>query len=148
MGMILERVLHPGGTVDLANRRVERVLLTSGELARHRLRVRTDAGREIGISLPHGHGLHDGDLLHLDDALAIVVQQAEEDLLRLLPRTPEEFALAGYQVGNLHRAAMIEGGAVTVLYDKAIESVAARFHIPCEKARGKFRPVQNSGHSH
>ena len=143
--MILDRV-HP--PADLARRQVERVVLSSAELAKHRQRVRTDAGREVGIDLPHGHTLKDGDLLHLDDALAIVVQQADEDLLRLLPRTPEEFALAGYQVGNLHRAAMIDGRAVSVLYDKAIEALAARLHIPCEKARGKFRPVQNSGHSH
>ncbi len=143
--MILEHV-HP--PADLAKRTVERVVLTSADLARHRQRVKTDAGREVGIALPHGHTLHDGDLLHLDDTLAIVVQQAEEDLLRLLPRTPEEFALAGFQVGNLHRAAMIAGGAVTVLYDKTIEALVARFQIPCEKARGKFVPVQNSGHSH
>ena len=143
--MILEHV-HP--PADLGGRRVERVVLASADLARHRQRAKTDSGREVGISLPHGHTLHDGDLLHLDDELAIVVQQAEEDLLRLLPRTPEEFALAGYQVGNLHRAAMIDGSAVAVLYDKAIEALAARLQLPFEKVRGKFVPVQNSGHSH
>lgn len=146
--MILEHVVHHHGPVDLSKRKVERIRLDSAELAKHRQRVKTDAGREVGISLPQGHHLHDGDLLHLDEALAIVVDQQEEDLLRLLPRTPEEFALAGYQVGNLHRAAMIDGGAVTVLYDKAVEALAARFHLPCEKVRGKFKPLQQSGHSH
>jgi urease accessory protein len=144
--MILEQVLR--APADLSRRKVERIVLTSGELAKHRQRVKTDAGREVGIALPHGATLHDGDLLHLDDVLAIVVEQAEEDLLRLLPRNAEEFALAGYQVGNLHRAAMIDGRAVTVLYDKAIEALAGRLHIPFEKGRGKFRPVQNSGHGH
>jgi urease accessory protein len=144
--MILERIVPP--PVDLAKRKIERVVLASAELAKHRQRVMTDAGREVGIALPHGATLRDGDVLHLDESVAIVVHQAEEELLRLLPRTPEEFALAGYHVGNLHRAAMIEDRAVTVLYDKAIESLAERIRIPCEKVRGKFRPVQNSGHSH
>jgi urease accessory protein len=144
--MILEQVLP--APADLAKRKVERIMLTSAELAKHRQRVKTDAGRDVGIALPHGATLHDGDVLHLDESLAIVIEQAEEELLRLIPRTAEEFALAGYQVGNLHRAAMIDGRAVTVLYDRAIEALAERFHIPYEKGRGKFRPVQNSGHTH
>jgi len=146
--VILEHVVHAHEPVDLSKRKVERIRLASSDLARHRQRVQTDAGREVGISLPHGHTLKDGDLLHLDDALAIVVEQVEEDLLRLLPRTPEEFALAGYQVGNLHRAAMIDRRGVTVLYDKAIEAMANRFHLAFEKVRGKFLPLQSSGHSH
>src|SRR5262249_38966275 len=75
----------------LGARRVERVVLTSSDLARHRQRVMTDAGRDIGISLPHGVALKDGDLLHLDAECAIVVEQAEEDLLWLQPQTPEQF---------------------------------------------------------
>jgi urease accessory protein len=144
--MIIEHVVPP--PVDLGNRRIERLVLTSAEMAKHRQRGVTDAGREVGIALPHGSTLRDGDVLHLDEMLAIVIQQAEEELLRLLPRTPSEFALAGYQVGNLHRAAMIDARAVTVLYDKAVEALAERWQIPFEKGRGRFRPVQNSGHVH
>lgn len=146
--MILENIIRADTPLEAAGRRVERLVLTSAELAKHRQRARTDAGRDVGISLPHGSTLRDGDVLHLDPALAIVVCQAEEELLRLLPGNPDEFALAGYQVGNLHRAAMIDAKGVTVLYDKAIESMAARFHIPTERVRGKFCPLQNSGHQH
>ena len=146
--MIVEKVVQAESPLEAAGRRVERLVLTSGDLAKHRQRVKTDAGREVGISLPHGSVLRDGDVLHLDPALAIVVCQAEEDLLRLRPRTPEEFALAGYQVGNLHRGAMIDAASVTVLYDKAVEAMAARLHIPAERVRGKFCPLQNSGHQH
>jgi urease accessory protein len=104
--MIVEKVIPAPSS--LGSRRLERVVLTSGDLARHRQRVKTDAGRDVGISLPHGVALKDGDLLHLDAECAIVVEQAEEDLLWLQPQTPEQFGLMGYQVGNLHRAAMID----------------------------------------
>jgi urease accessory protein len=144
--MIIEKVM--AAPASLESRRIERVVLTSGELAKHRQRVKTDAGRELGISLPHGTTLKDGDVLHVDPDLAIVIEQADEDLLRLLPRTPEEFGLMGYQVGNLHRAAMIDHQGIAVLYDKAIEALAQRFHVPCERLPGKFRPAQNHGHSH
>jgi urease accessory protein len=144
--MILEKVLHPAPALDGAA--VERIVLASGDLAKHRQRVKTDAGREVGISLPHGITLKDGDVLHRDPALAIVVVQAEEELLRIRPRTPEEFGFMGYQVGNLHRAAMIDHHGIAVLYDKAIEALAQRHHVPCERAKGKFVPAQNQGHSH
>ncbi|RPH47770.1 MAG: urease accessory protein UreE [Planctomycetota bacterium] len=144
--MIVEHVIP--APASFGSRRVERVVLTSGDLAKHRQRVKTDAGREVGISLPHGVALRDGDVLHVDDELAIVIEQAEEDLLRILPRTPEEFGRMGYQVGNLHRAAMIDHDGIAVLYDKAIEALAHRFHVPCERRPGKFRPAQNHGHSH
>jgi urease accessory protein len=144
--MIVERLVP--APVLPGSRRVERVVLSSGDLAKHRQRVKTDAGREIGISLPHGAALKDGDVLHADADVVIVVEQAEEDLLRLLPRSPEEFGVLGYQVGNLHRAAMIDARGIAVLYDKAVEALAHRFHVPCERVPGKFRPAQNHGHSH
>jgi urease accessory protein len=146
--MILERVVSHLSQLDLGARAVERVRLESGDLAKHRQRVRTDLGREIGIALPPGPGLKDGDVLYLDEARAIVVEQAEEELLRLGPRTPAEFARIGYEVGNLHRSAMIEEKHVAVLYDKAVLALAERLGIPCERVRGKFRPVEHSGHSH
>jgi urease accessory protein len=144
--MILEKVLHPAPATG--SRKVERIHLSSADLAKHRQRVKTDAGREVGISLPHGVTLKDGDVLHMDDAVAIVVQQAEEELLRIRPRTPEEFGTMGYHVGNLHRAAMIDHHGIAVLYDKAIEALAQRHHVPCERVNGKFVPAQNHGHSH
>jgi urease accessory protein UreE len=84
----------------------------------------------------------------VDESLAIVIEQAEEDLLRLLPRTPEEFGRVGYQVGNLHRAAMIDHHGVSVLYDMAVEALARRIQVPCERISGKFLPGQSHGHSH
>ena len=144
--MILEKVLHPAP--PLGSRKIERIVLDSAELAKHRQRVKTDAGREVGLSLPHGSTLKDGDVLHVDDGVAIVVSQAEEDLLRIHPRSPEEFGYMGYQVGNLHRAAMIDRHGIAVLYDKAIEALAQRHHVPCERVKGKFVPAQNQGHSH
>ena len=144
--MIVEQVIPT--PPSLGARRVERVVLTSGDLAKARQRVRTDAGREIGISLPHGAALKDGDVLHLDAEIAIVVQQAEEDLLWLQPKSPEEFGFMGYQVGNLHRAAMINHHGIAVLYDKAIEALAHRHRVSTMRAPGKFRPGQTHGHSH
>jgi urease accessory protein len=146
--MILEHVVRPAPSLDDGRRKIETITLTSADLAKHRHRAKTDAGREVGISLPHGVTLRDGDVLHLDETLAIVVRQSEEDLLRIRPRTPEEFGLIGYQVGNLHRAAMIDRDGIAVLYDPAVEALARRHHVPSERVPGKFVPAQNQGHSH
>jgi urease accessory protein UreE len=144
--MIVEKVIP--APPSLGARRLERVVLTSGDLAKARQRVTTSGGREIGISLPHGVALKDGDVLHLDAEVAIVVEQADEDLLWLQPKSPEEFGFLGYQVGNLHRAAMINHHGIAVLYDKAMEALAARLRVNTRRAPGKFRPGQTQGHSH
>ena len=146
--VIVEQLAGNVTGVSLGDRKIERVALASDGLAKHRQRVKSDAGREIGISLPHGATLSDGDILHLDAVSAVVIFQEEEYLLRFLPRSPEEFGEVGYQVGNLHRAAMVDATGVTVLLDPAVEALAARFHFPCERAKGKFRPMQNTGHKH
>ena len=147
--MIFESVVGRLSETPPGSRRVERIILASAELSKHRQRATTDSGREVGITLPHGVTLSDGDVLHLDDELAVVVEQSEEDLLLLTPARPEDFGLVGYQVGNLHRAAMINEEGVTVLYDTAVEAMAARFGIACERRRGKFVPIKNTtGHEH
>jgi len=145
--MIVEHVVgHGPPPVSL---RVERVVLGSADLARHRFRAVTDAGREIGISLPHGEHLQHGDLLYVDAAVVVMVEQAEEDLLVLRPESSEDFAKAGYHVGNLHRAAMIGPSGISVLYDRQIEALAGRLGIPFERKLGRFIPVPDAaGHSH
>ena len=143
--MILERVVDRLSRIDRAAFRLERVVLTSEQLAKHRQRAVTDAGREVGITLAHGTLLRDGDVLHLEDGLAIVVEQAEEDLLRVRPRTPEQFGVIAYEVGNLHRAAMIDAQSVTVLYEPAMEALARRLDAPFERVTAKFHP---GGHRH
>ena len=68
-----------------------------------RQRLRTEAGREIGLALPTGTRLSPGDILYQDTDVEIVVEGKPEKVFALRPEKREVFGLICYQIGNLHR---------------------------------------------
>jgi urease accessory protein len=88
---------------DLAHRHaVDVVRLSRGDLARRRLRTRTEAGEEIAIALPREQKLFEGALLALKQDGALVVRVETEYWLRLAPRDAAAALRIGYFCGNLH----------------------------------------------
>src|SRR5262249_18755608 len=83
-----------------------------------RLRVRgrreSDGGVAFGLSLPRGTILRRGDCLVLDEAKAvIVVVERPEPVFLIEPRTPQEWGLFAYHIGNRHLPLMTtEAGIV------------------------------------
>src|SRR5688500_11431775 len=63
--------------------RVERIVVGAEDAARHRLRVRTDAGTECAISIPRDQRLANGSILLLEEERAILVTMREEQILKL-----------------------------------------------------------------
>jgi hypothetical protein len=57
-----------------AGRPIEWVTLDFHAMARSHLRVTTDAGTDLGISLPRGERLADGDVLHVDAERIVAVR--------------------------------------------------------------------------
>jgi urease accessory protein len=75
---------------------------------------RSDGGIAFGLSLQRGAILRGGDCLVLDEAktVAVVVERPEPVLL-MEPRTPQEWGLFAYHIGNRHLPLMItEAGIV------------------------------------
>jgi urease accessory protein len=98
---------------------VDELDLTTEERERAHLRARSRGNRELIISLPRGEELHDGDVVYVDDGVAVVVVAAAEDVLEVSPQTPREWALAAYQLGNLHRPARFLPDAILTPYDRS-----------------------------
>ncbi len=91
-------------------------------------RLTTQAGREIGLALPTGTILFPGDVLYRDAQLEIVVAGIPEKVFVLRLNTREEFGLACYQIGNLHRPIGFQvsdsrngAGAILTPYEPALE---------------------------
>jgi urease accessory protein len=98
---------------------VDELDLTTEERERAHLRARSRGNRELIISLPRGEELHDGDVVYVEDGVAVVVAAAPEDVLEVNPRTTREWALVAYQLGNLHRAARFLPDAILTPYDRS-----------------------------
>jgi len=144
-----------GKLADL-NRPVEAVdelALTTAERERPHLRVRSRGNRELIISLPRGEELHDGDVVHVDAGIAVVVVAAPEDVLEVRPRTAREWALAAYQLGNLHRPARFLGDAILTPYDRSTAEVLLALGVATRRATRGFvgercRAVMHHHHGH
>ena len=117
---------------------VDELELTTEERERAHLRVRSRGNRELIISLPRGEELYDGDVVQLADAVAVVVVAAPEDLLEVRPRTTREWALAAYQLGNLHRPARFLDDAILTPYDPASAEVLQGLGVATRRATRGF----------
>lgn len=91
--------------------KVERVFIPFHDAGRRRIRVTTDHGTNIGVDLPDGHSLQDGDVLAGEDGtdrlVVIEVAPSEAMALRMSKEIPAdqlfEFGVKlGHMLGNQH----------------------------------------------
>jgi urease accessory protein len=128
---------------------VETVYLRSDDLVKRIQRVTTDHGREIGIRLKETKDLTEGDLLYLDERIAIVVRVQEDDLLVIRPRNLKQMGEIAHQLGNRHLPAQFEGEEMWVQYDRLVEDLLQQLDIPYERAKRKVRQAfRHVGHHH
>lgn len=117
---------------------------------RSRLRATLSDGREVGIVLPRGQSLRDGDLLEADDgtviavrALAEVVSQVRCTDLLLLGR-------AAYHLGNRHMPVQILPGELRYHHDHVLDEMLAQLGLTPQLAHLPFEPesgAYGTGHS-
>lgn len=85
---------------------MESVLVERHEMQRGRLRRKTDRGTDVGLDLPGGTVLRNGDLVR-GDGVTILVRQAPETVgvVRAAgrPAAPQAWMLVAHAIGNMHR---------------------------------------------
>jgi urease accessory protein len=150
---VVEAVLGNLTELDRQVEAVDELELTTEERERAHLRARSRGNRELIISLPRGEELHDGDVVHVDDGVAVVVVAAPEDVLEVSPRTPREWALAAYQLGNLHRPARFLPDAILTPYDRSSAETLRALGVATRRTRSGFvgercRALTNHRHGH
>lgn len=119
--------------IELAERVDANVALTLEQRVRSRLRIRIDDGREVGILLPRGQILKDGDLLASEEGLVVRIVAAPERLSSALCDDPLLLARACYHLGNRHIALQIEPGRLRWLHDHVLDCHGARSRAPGER---------------
>lgn len=113
-----------------------------------RQRVRTAAGREIGIALPTGNRLSPGDVLYRDADVEIVVEGALEPVFVFSPENRETFGRVCYQIGNLHRPIGFDDSAIFVPYEPVLEKQFNRFGFAYTVEKRVFTGVVQQSHTH
>jgi urease accessory protein len=106
-----------------SNGTLERVVLDDATRRRSRFRVRTDAGRELGVVVGDVT-LEPGDVLADDDAMVVVavasVPAASVELSDVAD--PVWLVEFGHAVGNLHRPLAVRDGAVHVALERGADA--------------------------
>jgi urease accessory protein len=126
--------------------------ITLGWEERVRVRAlrRSDAGVEFGTALPRGTVLRGGDCFVLDETRTIVaVVERPESVFVIEPRTPQEWGLFAYHIGNRHQPVMITPRALVCPCIAGVEQLFEQQHIPYSRATIPFTPATTVvSHSH
>ena len=109
-----------------------------------------DDGREAGIFLERGDALHEGDLLHGDDGLAVRVTAAAEQVSTVTCSDPLLLARACYHLGNRHVALQIEPGRLRYLHDHVLDDLVRGLGLEVTVEDAPFEPEPGAygGHAH
>lgn len=118
MNLIIETILPPDATVA-ATLEQDFVELEWFEADRRILRKTSQAGRDIAFRLlREGQRLQHGDLVYLDEKLAIFINIKPSEAIVLSPKTLPEMARACYEIGNKHSPLFLDGDELLLTYDK------------------------------
>ena len=97
---------------------VETVTVPVADLARRRLKARTDKGTDVAIALPRSQRLEDGAVLSATETCAIVVRVEAENWMRLRSANADAALRIGYFAGNLHWRVKFDGRDLLVALDQ------------------------------
>ncbi|SDC68111.1 urease accessory protein UreE [Paraburkholderia lycopersici] len=110
-----------------------------------------DSGEEVGVVLPRGTVLHDGDMLVADDGGLVRVIAAAESVL--LVRAPDRLTLtrAAYHLGNRHTPVEVGVDTLKLEADPVLEDMLKRLGAQVERVQLPFQPeagAYGGGHRH
>jgi urease accessory protein len=148
---VVERVYRNGDLPDAA-RTFARDTVTLGWEDRTHVhgRRRTDGGLEFGTSLPRGTVLRAGDCFALDtERLVVSVVEREEPVFLIEPRTPGEWGMFAYQIGNRHQPLMITDEGLVCPDVPGVEQLLRQHRMPYVRAIRPFTPATTvAAHTH
>jgi len=113
-------------------------------------RRRTDGGVEFGTSLPRGTVLRAGDGFVLDDErLVVSIVERAEPVFVVEPRTPHEWGLFAYHIGNRHQPMMVTDRALVCPDVPGVEQLLQQHRMPYTRATLPFTPAATvAAHQH
>src|SRR5690606_5150487 len=123
--------------------RIEEIALGRDDLARRRIRIRTDAGTDCAIAIARSERLFDGAVLLLEPARAIVVRMDPERWLSIVTESEAAALQLGYFAGNMHWRGRFDGPVLRIALEGARENYLARLEPVL--ALGSLRVLEGEG---
>lgn len=105
------------------------VRLAGDDVFRHRLRVTSEGGRDIAISLARGEHIYDGAVLCFEPDFAVVAEVDAARWLRITPTSKADGLLIGHQAGHLHWKVRFDGEDLLVLLETPVQEYVDRLRV-------------------
>lgn len=116
--MIIEEIVGNIKTVPILDLEVDVLEIEWFETTKRIQRKRTKAGMEIAIKfMKEGQRLHQGDILYLDDELAVVVHIKPCDAIVMTPNSLLEMGTICYEIGNKHLPLFIQNDQIMMPFE-------------------------------
>jgi urease accessory protein len=113
--------------------------------------VRLDDGEEIGLLLPPGTILREGDVIESADRDRVRIAAATEPILFVTASDSERLARAAYHLGNRHVPVEIGAGFLRLEADPVLQEMLRRLDVSVEERKEGFNPESGAyggGHRH
>ena len=119
-----------------------------------RLRAVLDSGDDVGLFLPRGTVLRQGDLLQTTTGLVVQVIAALESVSTATSADPLLLARACYHLGNRHVALQIGADWLRYLHDHVLDHMVRELGLAVVREQAPFEPEAGAygsngfGHGH
>lgn len=149
--LVREKVGNLSGT-STGNRQVDELQVEWFDTAKRIQRKRTSGGREIAVKfLQEGQRLAQGDILYMDDEVAVTVHILPCEAIIIRPRNMVEMGTVCYEIGNKHLPLFLQDNEVLVPYEEPLFRWLQAAGFTPEKAERQLLHMLNSTvtpHSH
>jgi urease accessory protein len=146
MYRVISRSDHHHGEID------DSIVLPYEVRQRGRFRASSKTGMDVGVFLPRGDVLQDGDCLFTECGKVFLVEAQEEEIVTASAKDWLTFSKACYHMGNRH--VPMEIGELWLRFqpDHVLEEMVELFGLECNHHQAMFNPesgaYHGSGHSH
>ncbi len=113
-----------------------------------RLKTKSDSGVEVGLMLPRGMVLRDGDCLKSDGGLVAMIIAAPEEVSLVCNDNKLLLAKACYHLGNRHMPLQIEDDFIAYQKDHVLDEMVLSLGLTVTHAMHAFEPESGAYHSH
>ncbi|MBZ7986423.1 urease accessory protein UreE [Campylobacter sp. Cr9] len=146
--MIVKTILGNISNYDTKGKAIDNVKVAPDDRLKHILRLVSDSGVEIGVSLDGGH-FHNGDVLAENDEKIFVVECLPQNVILIKPKDIMQMGFVAHSIGNRHMPAVFEDGFMIVEDDYLIAEWLDDNHIDYEKTQKVLRhALKHASHHH
>lgn len=139
-----KRIPQGQGLAPALVRRAASLVLDWDQRQKSRFQAADDTGCDVGVFLPRGTVLRDGDVLLAQDGTLLRVQAAPQPVLRITPcpthGSPFDLVRAAYHLGNRHVPIELRPDHLQIEPDHVLADMLRQMHLVVTAACEPFEP--------